>query len=271
VDVPQIALTGRQQREQQYYEAFVKHRPTQIASLASFQGEERRPWNPYWFVIERVMAQFRSREQRLLDFGCGPGRYAIPFAHVGYDVYGFDVSPANVDAAAALAVNHGVSERTHFTVGVAEALDYASESFDVIVGIDILHHVEIARAVPECLRVLKPGGVAIFKEPVEAPVFDTLRNSPLGLAIVPKHPSLEAHLTEDERKLRPADLRLIRQLTEVRATRFRLLSRIDTLLGARAVTAQGSSRLEIVDRYLLRAMPFIGSFAGTVVLECRHR
>jgi 2-polyprenyl-3-methyl-5-hydroxy-6-metoxy-1,4-benzoquinol methylase len=269
--VPQVALTGRQFREQQYYDAFVKHRPPGIASLASVRGEERRPWNPYWFVTELVAAHFKSGGQRLLDFGCGPGSYAVPFAHLGYDVHGFDVSTANVRAAEALAAKHGVSERTHFAVGIAEELEYPSGFFDIIVGIDILHHVEITRAMPECLRVLKPGGVAIFKEPVESPVFDALRNSQLGLAIVPKQPSLETHLTEDERKLRAEDLRLIRRLGQVRETRFRLFSRIDTMLGARAVTSRGSSRFEIVDRHVLRALPFLGSFAGTVVLECRHR
>jgi len=263
-------LTGRQFREQQYYDAFVQHRPPGIASLAPIRGQERRPWNPYWFVTELAITHFHSRDQRLLDFGCGPGSYSVPFAHIGYEVHGFDVSPANVHAAETLAARHGVADRTHFVVGVAEELEYPTGFFDLIVGIDILHHVEIGRAIRECLRVLKPGGVAIFKEPVESPVFDAVRNSRIGLAIKPKQPSLEAHLTEDERKLQKADVRLIGQLCRMQETRFRLFSRLDTVLGSRGVTAGGSSRLEIFDRYVLRALPFMRAFAGSTVLQCRH-
>jgi len=181
----QLALTERQLRERKYYDHFVARRAVDVGSLAAVRGEERRPWNPYWFVTEMVRERFTASTQRLLDFGCGHGTYSVLFAHLGYRVTGFDVSPRNVEAARALAARYGMSERTRFDVGVAEALDYPSSHFDIVVGIDILHHVEVASAAAECLRVLKPEGIAVFKEPVAVPLFDRLRNTPLGL----RHPS----------------------------------------------------------------------------------
>src|SRR5205814_8679982 len=105
-----------------------------------------------------------------------------------------------------------MAERTHFSISVAEKLDYPADYFDMVVGTDILHHVDISQAVAECSRVLKKGGLAIFHEPVRAPVFDVLRETRFGRWLVPKEVSLERHLTHDERKLSPDDLKTIRSL-----------------------------------------------------------
>ncbi len=266
----QLALTERQLRERKYYDHFVARRAVDVGSLAAVCGEERRPWNPYWFVTEMVRERFTASTQRLLDFGCGHGTYSVLFAHLGYRVTGFDVSPRNVEAARALAARYGMSERTRFDVGVAEALDYPSSHFDIVVGIDILHHVEVASAAAECLRVLKPEGIAVFKEPVAVPLFDRLRNTRLGCAIRPKEMSFDRHITEDERKLTPADLRLIAAMCSVEEHRFRLLSRLDALSGERFKTVASASRLEIVDGHLMRVLPMLRVFGGSVVLLCRH-
>src|SRR5262249_39806336 len=148
---------------------------------------------------------------------------------LGYEVFGFDIAPNNIVVAKRLAKKYGFEERTHFIVGVAEECAYPSDSFDLVTGIDILHHVEIPQAVRECLRVLKRGGVAIFQEPIEAPVFDRLRNTRLGKWLVPKTPSYERHITEDEKKLVADDLETIRALCrDLSMRRFRFFSRLDT-------------------------------------------
>jgi len=265
-----VALTERQRRERQYYDHFVWRDAVDVGSLAAVRGEERRPWNPYWFVAQIVRERFTASTQRLLDVGCGPGTYSVQLAHLGYRVTGLDVSTSNVETARALAARYGMSERTRFDVGVAEALDYPSSHFDIVVGIDILHHVEVASAVAECLRVLRPDGVAIFKEPIAVPLFDRLRNTRLGCAIRPKDVSFDLHITQDERKLTAADLRLIGQMCSVEEHRFRLVSRLDALIGERFKTAKGASKLEIVDGQLMRVLPMLRVLGGSVVLLCRR-
>jgi 2-polyprenyl-3-methyl-5-hydroxy-6-metoxy-1,4-benzoquinol methylase len=270
----QVVLTDRQLRERQYYDEFVQRTSPDIASLDAIRGKERRPWNPYWYVAELLVDRFTASSQQLLDFGCGPGSYAVQCAHIGYEVSGFDISPRNVAAAEALAARYGLAHRTHFQVGAAEQLNYPSEFFNVIVGIDILHHVDIGPAIGECMRVLKPGGVAVFKEPVEVPIVDRLRNTRLGRALRPKDASFDRHITEDEKKLTPADLRRIRTLCRVEERRFRLVSRVDALASATGghllLTKSGASRLEMIDERVLRAWPALGVFGGNVVLCCRH-
>ena len=260
-----VVLTGRQCREQQFYEEYSRRTAPIEISFDPILGNERRPWNPYWFVCESVMRYFTSSDQKVLDFGCGPGVYSLLWAQVGYEVFGFDISPNNIAVAKRLAEKYGFEERTHFTLGVAEECAYPSDSFDLVTGIDILHHVDIPRAVRECLRVLKRGGVAIFKEPIEAPVFDRLRNTRLGTWLVPKTPSYERHVTEDERKLVADDLETIRALApDLSTRRFRLFSRLDSFF--REGGDRRASALEMIDGRVLGALPFLEPFGGVIVL-----
>src|SRR4029079_9116394 len=104
------SLTERQRRERDYYEQYSKlTEPTEV-SFAPVLGQERRPWNPYWFLCESVAAQFRSPDQKLLAFGCGPGIYSVVFGKVGYEVCGFDISPTNVAIARDLAARYEMAQ-----------------------------------------------------------------------------------------------------------------------------------------------------------------
>jgi SAM-dependent methyltransferase len=266
---PGAALTERQLREREYYEQYSKlNEPTDI-SFDPILGPERRPWNPYWFLCESVAREFRSPGQRLLDFGCGPGIYSVLFGKVGYQVSGFDISPSNVEIAIEFAAKYRMDQTVRFDVGAAERLDYPDEHFDVVVGVDILHHVDIAHSVKECLRVLKHGGAAFFKEPVTVPVFDPLRESALGRWLVPKHSSLERHITEDERKLTDEDLRTVKNLCpDMSVKRFRLFSRLDAF-NKKLATNGGPSPIEKIDERVFRLFPFMKTFGGDVVICLR--
>jgi 2-polyprenyl-3-methyl-5-hydroxy-6-metoxy-1,4-benzoquinol methylase len=267
----ELALTDRQHRERAYYDEYARRTAPDRVWFEPVSGAERRPWNPYWFVAGLVRDAYTRRGQRLLDFGCGPGLYSVQFAHIGYEVFGFDISPANVQVAQQLSVQYGVQDRMHFQQGVAERLEYPDAYFDVIAGIDILHHVEIEPAIVECLRVLKPGGIAAFKEPVEAPLFDRLRNTRMGRWLAPKQASFELHITEDERKLTRSDLDTIMKAAPgAEVHPFRVLSRVEALFGDRAPRWRGSSLLEMLDPPLVRVVPGLHRLAGTVVIVFRR-
>ena len=182
-------------------------------------------------------------------------------------MFGFDISPNNIAIAERLSEKYGMSDRTHFKVGVAEKLDYASDFFDAVVGTDILHHVEISQAMSECSRVLKKGGLAVFHEPIRVPVFDALRETRFGNWLVPKKVSIERHITQDERKLTVDDLEMIRKIGGNCTTdRFLLLSRLDRFIKR----AKGNPPFfETVDLKLLTRLPFLKSFGGVVVIVLR--
>ena len=51
------------------------------------------------------------------------------------------------------------------TAADVEALPFRSGAFDAVVGNAVLHHLRLDRAVPELLRVVRPGGAICFAEP----------------------------------------------------------------------------------------------------------
>ncbi|MEN6585575.1 MAG: class I SAM-dependent methyltransferase [Sulfuricella sp.] len=64
-----------------------------------------------------------------------------------------------------------------FGLGGAEAIPAADESFDIVLMFKSLHHVPVERmdhALAEICRVLKPGGLAYFSEPVFAGEFNEI-------------------------------------------------------------------------------------------------
>jgi SAM-dependent methyltransferase len=114
------------------------------------------------------MAEFLGdlRGREVLEYGCGLGTLSTLLALSGARVSAFDLSPASLEVARRRAELHGVEDDIDFSVAPGEALPYADESFDVVVGKAILHHLDVALAGPELHRVLRPGGRAAFSEPL---------------------------------------------------------------------------------------------------------
>ena len=104
------------------------------------------------------------RGQRVLEYGCGLGETSVLLARSGADVFAFDISPTSVALTGKRARAEGVE--VDAMVAAGETLPYATEFFDVVFGIAVLHHLDPGVAAPELRRVLKSGGKAVFAEPL---------------------------------------------------------------------------------------------------------
>jgi 2-polyprenyl-3-methyl-5-hydroxy-6-metoxy-1,4-benzoquinol methylase len=265
INMEMVDLSERQRRELAFYEEFSELNSPSEVCFDAISGQESRPWNSYWHIIDLVQDVYADG-RRILDFGCGKGEMSILYSKIGYCVHAFDISPNNIGIAKRLAMKYGVTDKTDFTVSVAEKLDYSDGFFDVVVGTDILHHVDIPRALAECRRVLKPGGIAIFHEPIRTVIFDRIRETRFGRWLVPKEASLERHVTEDERKLSDDDLALIAKSGfKTSQQRFLMFSRLDRFI--RSSGATGPSLLERLDHGLFRMIPPLQKFGGIVVIK----
>lgn len=259
-----MELSDRQKREKEYYDQYaVSFDLNRKIDFSPVIAEEKRPWNSYWTVYHLAAENFRPNAM-LLDFGSGPGDNAVRFAKIGYNVEGFDISEANVAVSHLMFEKNGFSGRGNFQVAPAEILPYPSNHFDFIAGIDILHHIDIAKSIAECKRVLKPGGVAIFREPLEVPLLDMIRNTWLVKLFAPKEKSFELHITEDERKLNNNDLEVIQTIfPKMEMKRYFLLARFDKFL--REGSDPKPSLLEKIDHFLMEKIPALKYLGGVVI------
>jgi len=104
--------------------------------------------------------------KRILELGCGHGEFAVWLAKQGASVTGVDVGHDLVRSARLLAEVNEVE--CNFQQGNLVDLPVNSATYDVVVGLAILHHlseVDVLKAVREAHRVLKSdGGFAVFHE-----------------------------------------------------------------------------------------------------------
>jgi SAM-dependent methyltransferase len=96
---------------------------------------------------------------RWLDVGCGTGALTsaiLTSAHPS-EVIGVDPSAGFLERARA---KSGTDERLQFQTGSAEALPLANDSFDAVVSGLVLNFIpDSARALAECVRVAREGGL----------------------------------------------------------------------------------------------------------------
>lgn len=101
-----------------------------------------------------------DRPLKILDVGCGTGFFSVLLAKAGHQVIGCDLTPEMVVGAKQLAREEAVSCR--FRVMDAEELDFADETFDLVISRNLTWTLpDAARAYREWHRVLKPEGVLL--------------------------------------------------------------------------------------------------------------
>jgi ubiquinone/menaquinone biosynthesis C-methylase UbiE len=104
-----------------------------------------------------------------LELGCGTGFFLLNLKQAGVLDEGHvtDLSPGMVEVAVRNA--RGLGFEVEGRVADAESIPYDDDTFDLVVGHAVLHHIpDLDVAMREILRVLKPGGRFVFAgEPTE--------------------------------------------------------------------------------------------------------
>src|SRR5437667_11292967 len=91
--------------------------------------------------------------RRLLDPGCGMGEEAVYFALRGAHVTAIDISLVGVEIARKRAAYNGVEDRVRAEMMRADQTEFADESFDIVHGFGILHHIGLEAGLCEIRRV----------------------------------------------------------------------------------------------------------------------
>jgi SAM-dependent methyltransferase len=119
-----------------------------------------------WNIRERGgMLLGNIRGQMILDYGSGMGEESIYLAKMGGIVTAIDISEVGIEITRQRAI-HNNCEVSAQVMDVTNT-SFESESYDVIHGYGILHHIGLEVGLAEVRRLLKPGGRAVFFEHME--------------------------------------------------------------------------------------------------------
>ena len=129
------------------------------------------------FVVGVLRTELGHNPHRVLDLGAGGGLLSEALDEAGFSVVALDPSLLSLQAGK----DHGVLEGSDVTFvgGAGERLPFTDASFDAVVCMEVLEHVDDAAAVvAEAARVLRPGGIFAFAGPNRTVI------SYLGLVLV---------------------------------------------------------------------------------------
>ncbi len=105
-----------------------------------------------------------NKSDKILEVGCGMGKFTLPMIKKGYNVTGLDISPNLLEL-----LQSYNTEQLPVALIEADILDISSEydeQFDHVIGFFTLHHfLQLEDYIAAMSRLVKPTGSIVFLEP----------------------------------------------------------------------------------------------------------
>jgi ubiquinone/menaquinone biosynthesis C-methylase UbiE len=254
------SLESRHDIERQFHDDKAHHHHHQGDEESNFyaKGGMDAIWNAYLAAIGGL------KKLTILEFGCGEGWSTIEYGKRGAEVYCFDISPGSLKNLLHEAEEEGIAKKIRPSVMAAEHLGYPSKTFDLVLGVSILHHTDVGLVGQEVARVLKPGGRALFIEPLAHNIF--LR---LFRWLTPNR------RTPTEQPMTVAQIRDFSQAFKQGDYRGYYLFSIFPQGILWLTKSQGLFRLSlrvtaVIDRVLLMLFPFLQRYCWAAIIEVKN-
>ena len=232
----------------------------ELYSQTSWEEGPRSSTLKYYSAVKNNRLHFRDlvaehgRNKRILEIGCGDGGYMFDYPKIAAQVTGIDISEVAVESARKKAAEQGLTNMDFHAMDV-EAMQFPSDTFDVVYGAGILHHLDIDRSAREIARVLKPTGVAIFTEPLgHNPVINLYRKLTPTMRSPDEHPIVWRDFQTLDRYFSHTDASF-HNLISMAAVPFRSLPVFPTVLRS----------LEGIENGVFKLIPYLRRHAWTTV------
>ena len=225
-----------------------------------YKNDQRRKLRPVYKLLLSGRNKYKKAITRdiegktILEYGCGVGSYALQLDKLSI-ITAIDISSKAVEKSKNRARKMGAN--VTFEVMDCENLEFLDNSFDLVFGSGILHHLDIARAFESIKRVLTPGGRCVFLEPLHHnPLINYFRKITPSLRSIDEHP------------LNMKDLNKICSFFE----NVKLSFHVFTVLLALPLTFFPGHRviihvLNFIDQALFSFIPYLRRYAWVVVME----
>jgi 2-polyprenyl-3-methyl-5-hydroxy-6-metoxy-1,4-benzoquinol methylase len=241
--------TLRQQHEAEVYDARAARFDQELSDRDLVVDPARPPYpnREHIDFLDFVFGRLGDvTGKRILEVGCGSGNISTYLALRGARAVGVDVSAGMLALARRRAEANGVSARVDLLEAPIEELDEPAESFDAVIANQVLHHLDLPRAMPNIARLVGDRGVAAFVEPVLL-VPEWVRTCRYNRFVTRVFPSRAD--TPDERSIDMRDLAKIRgAFASAETYPFQVTTRVQNFVD---LSDPLFARLERIDRSVL--------------------
>ena len=154
-----------------------------------------------------------AENSEILDYGCGVGSFAEKV--IKYNpkkITGIDISETSINKAKKKAKELNIE--INYKVDNCEKTNLDQNSFDIVYGTGILHHLEIDKCLDEIHRVLKSRGNLLFIEPLGTnPIINLYRKLTPNARSKDEHPLLKKDFEYINKKFTDVKIRYYGFLT----------------------------------------------------------
>ena len=131
------------------------------------------------YRISKVLQIYTpSKNERVLDLGCGLGTFCFAVAPFCQDVTGLDYSRKSINLCNQL-LTLTPYQNINLICADAQETPFVSESYDVIICADLVEHLypqDFEDVLVECRRLLKPSGKLVIWAPHRGHLLEHLKN-----------------------------------------------------------------------------------------------
>lgn len=111
------------------------------------------------YIMKVITHKYGNQKLKILDLGCGGGLVSNFLSKQGHEVHGLDISQSSIE----IARKYDETRKVKYICGSAYSTPYANKSFDIVLAMDMLEHVEEPETVTrEASRVIKDDGLYFY-------------------------------------------------------------------------------------------------------------
>ena len=221
--------------------------------------------------IARILGDVEGK--RLLDVGSGLGEASVYFTLKGAKVTACDLSDGMLQMVSRVAERHAVTLALHRAS--AEDTGLPDDAFDIVYAGNLLHHVNLPKALDEIRRVLAPGGTFVTWDPLaHNPLINICRRMASAVRTSDEHPLRMSDLAHFRMRFRDVRWRCFWLFALTIFLRFYLWEHVHPsrerywkkILTDASRLAPFYNRLAALDDRVLAVAPWLGRYCWNIVV-----